>query len=517
MKFLQLRFLLILGICFFTTFQIYAQKVISSIGETELKANLAFQPKDKSYLKFKLAKHTPVIMPNSDSTKFMMIGFDRNSQYAFLLNEDLQVEKSFVNEVQEEDTKDVKNAKDKKKKDTWADDNAEIVRNFMRTYTEPLGNFSRGNKAVVIYSNSNKTEFGSLMVDFDSNRFVATIYPIKLEHDRFVEGFMYKGNFCVMTAGKKFDYMRFYIIEDYNKVQKHKEIQYGNHYEGLRDLMFKSQNWSKVSQAVVIDYQTYNELGATHKIAKIYLTENEVLLTLDQNHQQTDMLILDIENERMSVKTYPKTPVAEGDWATRKSNSFLYYDYLVQASCTYDKLVLDFVDIQTSQKIKSYSVEKKDSILFKNTPLIQEKSGGSTNGTRILKKTSQLFNKISNSTIAISMNPDKYGNIKMTLGSYLERQQSGGGGGMMMMGGGMGAYFESSFHLPTFEHNQERKISETDNVMDCIRDYENKMGEANSLTLTYIFRRGNEFVFCYYLSDSDKYYFVPFPILKGQL
>ena len=106
---------------------------------------------------------------------------------------------------------------------------------------------------------------------------------------------------------------------------------------------------------------------------------------------------------------------------------------------------------------------------------------------------------------------------------------------MGMMGGGMGApvfiptpmmygysagklvksaYFESSFHLPTFEHNQERKISETDNVMDCIRAYEDKIGEANSLTLTYIFRRGNEFVFCYYLSDSDKYYFVPFPILK---
>jgi hypothetical protein len=536
--------------CFFVSLQSKAQKVISSIGETELKANLAFQPKDKNYLKFKLARHTPVVVPNSDSTKFMMIGFDRDSQYAFLLNQDLQVEKSFVNEVQEENPKEKKNSKDKKK-DVSAEDNADIVRKFMKTYTEPLGNFSRGNKAVVIYTNSNKTEFGTLMVDFDSNKFVSTIFPIKLETERFVEGFMYKGNFCLMTAGKKLDYMRFHIIEDYNKVQKYKEIQYGNHFQNLREFVFKSQNWSKVSQAVVIDYQTYNELGTTQKPAKIYLTSNEVLLTIE-DMKLTNILFLDIENEKMTVKSYPRTEVTDSNWDTRKSNSFLYYNYLVQASCTYDRLALDFVDIRTSEKIKSYMVEKKDSISFKNTSIFQDKSGAMSfglasgglggsfsvpyNNSRILKKTSQLLNKITGATLAIAINPDKDGNIKMTLGSYLERQQGGGGGMMMVGGAGVGAapmfiptpmmggynagkyiksaYFESSFSLPNFEHNKERKILQTDNVLDRIRAYEEKMEESNTLTLKYIFRRYNEFIYCYYNSSGGKYYFVPFPIVN---
>ncbi len=533
-------------IYFLVAFQSKAQKVISSIGEAELRANLAFQPKDKSYLKYKLAKHTPVIMPNGDSSKFMMIGFDRNSQYAFLLNQDLQVEKSFVNEVQEENT--AKDPKEKKKKDSWAEDNAEIVRQFMRTYTEPLGNFSRGNKAVVIYANSRKTEFGTLMVDFDSNKFVSHVFDINLKNERFVEGFMYKGNFCLMTAGKKLDYMRFHIIEDYNKVQKYKEIQYGNQFQNLREYVFKSENWSKVSQAAVIDYQTYNELGTTQKPAKIYLTSNEVLLTFDNDHKKTDLLVLDIENEKLTVKSYPKTKVIDGEWTTYKSNSFLYYNYLVQASCTYDKLAVDFVDIRTAEKIKSYTVEKKDSISFKNTSIFQDKSGTMSFGlasggivgtfsvpydnTRILKKTSQLLNKITIATLAIAINPDKNGNIKMTLGSYLERQQGGGG---MMMGGGMGAapmfiptpmmggynagkyiksaYFESSFSLPDFEHNKERKILPTDNVLDRIRAYEDTMEKNSTLSLTYIFRRYNEFVFCYYNATVTRYFFAPFPII----
>jgi hypothetical protein len=489
-------------------------------------------------LDFKLAKHTPVIVASEDSTKYMMIAFDRNSQYAFLLDENLQIEKSFVNEIQEEDTKDAKNAKDKKKKDIWVDDNADIVRNFMKTYTEPLGNFSRGNKAIVIYSNSDKTEFGSLMVDFEANKFVVTAYPIILEADRFVEGFMYQGNFCIMTAGKKLDFMKFYVISDYNKIDKAKEIQYGNQYVDLRDLLFKRADGlfaGKISNTPVIDYQTYNELGVTQAVAKIYPSTENVYITLDQSHKQTDMLILDIANEKLTVKTYPKTKIAGDNWSP-KSNSYLYYNYLVQSVVSSDKLVIDFIDIRTSEKVNSYQVLREDSIQFKNTPLIQEKSGGFSEATRVLKKTSQLLNKITNSQVAIAINPSKDGAVKMILGSYLERKAGGGGGGgMMMYGGGMpvapifiptpmyggynagklvkSAYFESSFSFPNFQH-QQGQINATDNVMDVIRDYENKLEEANTVTLTNIFRRKNDFIFCYYLKTSDIYHLVAFPISR---
>jgi hypothetical protein len=337
---------------------------------------------------------------------------------------------------------------------------------------------------------------------------------------------MYKGNFCVMTAGKKLDYMRFYIIDDYNNVQKYKEIQYGTQIQNLREFVFKSENWSKVSQAAVIDYQTYNELGTTQKPAKIYLTPNEVLLTIEY-FKLTSILFLDIENEKLTIKSYPRPEVTDNGMGA--SNSFLYYNYLVQASCSYDKLAIDFIDIRTSKKIQSYQVEKKDTISFKNTSIFQDKSGSST---RILKNTSQLLNKITNAKLALAINPDKNGTIKMTLGSYLERQQ-GGGGYYMMMGEGGGvpmyiptpmmggynagkyiksAYFESSFLLPNFAHNKDRKILLTDNVLDRIRDYENNIAQNNPISLTYIFRRNNEFIFCFYNSDTVKYHFVPFPI-----
>ena len=127
-------------------------------------------------------------------------------------------------------------------------------------------------------------------------------------------------------------------------------------------------------------------------------------------------------------------PVIPSDYT---DNSYLLDGRLYFVSATPDRLMIIISDFYNNTVLRSFTVDREDTITFKNTPIIQEGLAGSyfTPGTKELTKTSQLLRKMLAGNAVIAALNDQLG-IGLTIGSN-KKMIAAPTGGYMPSGGGM--------------------------------------------------------------------------------
>lgn len=157
----------------------------------------------------------------------------------------------------------------------------------------------------------------------------------------------------------------------------------------------------------------FNPLNKTVNINKLYVLDNRIILTFDYNQKYTQVFDLNIETADMTERSFNQ-PVSKT--LSKTSNSFFSENKLFQFKASKEELLFTIKDFDTEKTIKSISVAKKDTILFKNSPLFVQTND---NKPKEIKTTAKFLSQLSDLSAAISVlknNNKSY----ITFGGYLE-------------------------------------------------------------------------------------------------
>lgn len=97
---------------------------------------------------------------------------------------------------------------------------------------------------------------------------------------------------------------------------------------------------------------------------------------------------------------------------SKRSNSFYHENKLYQMSVNIDQLLFDIKDYESGESVRRFSVLKKDTITFKNSPLLMQIND---KRPRELKNTSKFLQELVATDIGVSVFKNKQ-NLFLTVG-----------------------------------------------------------------------------------------------------
>lgn len=151
----------------------------------------------------------------------------------------------------------------------------------------------------------------------------------------------------------------------------------------------------------------------TSRYNKLYVKNNEIIITLDKNRFYTQILSLNLNNCSYIFEKIKK-PLFNKKKMFKKSNSFIYDDNIFLISASKDSLISSIYSLKDKREIKRIEVGKNQPITFKNSSIIQE--GGAFKKHRNFEQTNKFLRKVSESNIGIGVFKNKNG-YEITIGS----------------------------------------------------------------------------------------------------
>ncbi|HSD15565.1 MAG TPA: hypothetical protein VLB74_13015 [Flavobacterium sp.] len=129
---------------------------------------------------------------------------------------------------------------------------------------------------------------------------------------------------------------------------------------------------------------------SAHK-RKMYIKENVLTITLDNNSDLTQILKIDLNDFSSSTNSIPQPEVAELDLMGVDSNSFLMPDQIIQMKTNSEKMFLLVKDLN-GKLLKSNVLNPDEEISIKNSEVVQE--NGSIKKAEVINEPGKLLRKL---------------------------------------------------------------------------------------------------------------------------
>ena len=292
----------------------------------------------------------------------------------------------------------------------------------------------------VFLTNNGHSKFSSMTLSFDNEKHLLHEFSLEDDNEKFIQTVTYKNKFYLISAAKRapekqaFSEGIYIYTFDENDKPKRNKI-------NLSKSVFIDKNGdgttlpnliaSYSSSIKKIEDNVPNSIEVAASNRKIYLKDNKVIFTLDNNKEFTQILEINLENFQSSQKSIEK-PMKGIEEGRKKTNSYLNGNLIFMVASTKDNFIFQVNNFEKDSLIMKYSVSKENAINFKNTPIIQE--GGMYDGYRELESSKKFLRKITSGKIGVSALKvkDLY---HITIGGYVEQRR--GGAGMSFGFGGM--------------------------------------------------------------------------------
>lgn len=196
-----------------------------------------------------------------------------------------------------------------------------------------------------------------------------------------------------------------------------------------RRIMGRSLIYAKYSNNDIpkIDESVNTPIDITAELTKMYVYENKILFSFDENRNKTQVLEINLPDLSHSFTSFKKTFTK-----SKKSNSFIYQGNVFIASTTRKELHLELVDFKTKEVIKKFDIYENQDIDFKNGPITQK--GGVYTSGKELKTAKQFLRKATADKFGLTVlkNNDIY---ELSIGGNSPLPRPAGFGGMGGFGG----------------------------------------------------------------------------------
>jgi hypothetical protein len=167
------------------------------------------------------------------------------------------------------------------------------------------------------------------------------------------------------------------------------------------------------NQIEKMDMGEYNPLYKVSSKTKMYPLKDRIILTLDHDRRKTQLFDINLNTLDIQEKNYSQ-PLSEKP--VKSSNSFYQDNTLFQVSANQNEFLLDIKNLNSDETIKSIRVSKKDTIRFKNSPLLFQKDNIKP---KELKNTARFLQQLAVSNIGLSVFKNKK-NLYITIGGINE-------------------------------------------------------------------------------------------------
>ncbi|TPN83910.1 hypothetical protein [Aquimarina algicola] len=388
-----------------------------------------------------------------------------------------------------------------------------------KNYSDLLGYNIQGNTYCIFFSNSKNTKYGVQIFDFENKTSSIQLLDFKIKKESFVETINYNNKFHLITISNNTSDLNIYTFNQNFEFQKNtislKELEYENSIDGSIVTAYDKLMQYDISK---VESNVPNAIEVTSKKIKLYLQDDQLLLTFDHRSKETHIYHINLESFTSTYQAIAKPSKMEKGY--KISNSYIYYNKIFQIASSPKKMRFTIKKLETGKLIKEYVVKQKDSITFKNSPIIQDGFSfftDSSNKVRKMEKTSKYLRKISLSDIGISAY--KINNkFNLRLGSFKEVQSGGAPmpgfqgmpitsvGGFNLMFNGYHSYTSATSTYinclfdDNFEH-LEGKVEE--NVYDKIKKFENEL--KSKPKAINIFTHKDRFYYGFYDKEKKNY------------
>jgi hypothetical protein len=342
-----------------------------------------------------------------------------------------------------------------------------------KEYSDIVGYSLSGNKYYAYWSSSNGKELMAQCYDFETKNVTSTPISIPLEKEKIIKKITVNNIFYTVSIIKNTGILNFYIMKD-GKLEKKsvdlsskRFLNKEHKIAKLWDLVSNSTSFELPYSFQTIATETPPSLALSANKHKVYVFDNKLMFTLDDNSRFTQTFTVDLNDFTATTKMYVQ-PVFDGgdDLYTYDSNSFLLNGKLIQIKNNSDFMKIALKNMEDNQ-IKEFLINNQE-ISFKNSDIYQE--NGSSKSQRVLDKSSQLIRKIDGNNPAISLYEANQ-KIYMIIGGVSNIQQNNAmlyGGMFGMTGALIGMALSTNYSLNNLNSYKQRKVV----YINCLFDSE---------------------------------------------
>jgi len=337
------------------------------------------------------------------------------------------------------------------------------------------------NQYYVYWSNSNGKELLSQCFDYNAKKVSVKQISVPLEKEKIIKRITVNNVFYMISILKGTGILNFYVVKDGNLEKKSIDLSSkrflakDDKVTTLWDIVSSSTTYEPAYFFQTISNESPPSLALSANKRKIYVRENKLIFTLDNNRRFSQMFTIDLSDfsattTMLQQKYFPQDNTLE----SCDSNSFLLNDKLIQIKSNSDYMKVAVKNMEGDEE-KSFLINSQE-ITIKNSDIYQE--NGDVKSLRVLDKSSQLVRKISGLNPSISLYEANQ-NIYMVIGGVSNIQQNGAVmyGGMFGVAGVLiGAAISSNYSLNNLNSYKNRKVVYINCLFD--KDFNHVNGEV---------------------------------------
>lgn len=347
-----------------------------------------------------------------------------------------------------------------------------------RKYNLIVGNSISGNNHTIFLSDQTQKNFLLIDFSFDTRTTSSKEFTVEQNDEEILQTASINNKFYLLTIRPVWGILYIYSFE--NNTVKRNEV-------FLNKIPFLDEKGFKKSAA----YLLKNNNTAVHKIdatlpnsmelvsdkSKMYIRDNSILFSFDQNSSVTQTLSINLDDYTTDVRSFKK-PMEDLKINKKNSNSFINGDHIFLFASNKKKLVLNILDYNTQNLVRSFEITKDKPIAFKNSPIIID--GGTFAKYRELNKSKQFLRAMNLDKVGIAVR--KRGNdYQLTIGGTKEVANAGaaimGSFGASGLPIGSIGNFSIFFNPTAFAYKNSANIRST--YIECILDenFKHKAGD----------------------------------------
>jgi hypothetical protein len=249
-----------------------------------------------------------------------------------------------------------------------------------------------------------------LAVQYQLNAKTISIFPyeLPLQNEVILNTFYTNNTFYMLSQKVAEEKLVLHIFKNGKKDEKTLDFSSFHFYNKANEPL-KLNEILEVFPMEQLETNQFNPLFLGAKKTKLYVEENNLILTFDYNSKQTQIFDINLSTFEITEKNLPQLTLKKQNGL---ANSYFHENKIYQLNVNDEEMIFSIKDYNSSNTITSYSVTKNDSITFKNSPLYLQSDNQKPQG---LSNTKKFFQRLLVLNVGLSVYKTKK-NILITLG-----------------------------------------------------------------------------------------------------
>lgn len=413
-------------------------------------------------------------------------------------------------------------------------------------YQNYLGSYGNKEDRVFVYAKNSNKKFLTLKFNLTTKTNTEKKLEFKLKNQHYLGHFTYQDNFYIISLIKNTRTFKLTRIDlDSNFKEIDINIEEGDFLvDGvLKEMPSVSVSSSGISSDKVLNFgtgsiktrtmsemknQVPNPNSEVTKNNKLYLNNNELLITLDSNLEATTLVSIYLDSFKSVTQLISKKPDFKVGSYTGKTNSYIHEKILYQMKGDKNKASLFLFDLEKKSTKTLIQFDAETPYDPENNLIISEKIRQQhaisiplkQKDENVQKRLRKIMKTANNVGFQITENQNT---LLITLGAYLERSSGTGGFGGGGFGAGAGIPFSLGFNT-TFIRDESLNffVDKTDYSLtysnfespyDRMKTYLNKRYNDKAIKKTkwlQKFKIGTDYYLGFLDKKTKEYQFVKF-------